>query len=280
MTTTALVLLASLVGSSAAAAVNLTARGELFARDNLVPLPGCSTYADRKWQPGLDFDKDSCYNVAAISPSGKLNPGLSCVSLPYTNCRDEYDLLNQNVYSRSRCNGGWCAHMYAYYFEKDVSDPLCAGGHDHDWEHIVVWTRADKAEWVAISQHGKYYWRKFSDLPRDGTHVRVVYHKDGGLTHVFRFPKNNDEKPENHKKVWFRSPDLISYYGFPAIALRTRLLDHNWGTASIDFRDAVFRQKLESARPSEVQGFNAGRDGPEDIHNSPGIPDGNCGVRS
>jgi hypothetical protein len=49
-----LILVAGLVGSSAAAAINLTAGSEehaLVRRDRLTPLTGCSTYADKKWQP-------------------------------------------------------------------------------------------------------------------------------------------------------------------------------------------------------------------------------------
>lgn len=228
-----LILMASLIGSSVAAAINITAEGAVFGRDNIPNLPQCATYADRKWQPGkclpmltrtfqlwqylsnqtpvLDFDGDSCYNVAAISPSGQLNPGLSCVSLPSSNCRDRADLDRQNVYSRSRCNGGWCAHMYGYYFEKDVADPLCAGGHDHDWEHIVVWTRNDRAEFVAASAHGSYNIRSANDLHWEGTHPKIVYHKEGGTTHAFRFGNSDDNNDvENHADRWWVSIPLVS----------------------------------------------------------------------
>lgn len=44
-------------------------------------------------------------------------------------CRDATDLDNNNVYSRSRCNNGWCAHLYEYYFEKDVAlEQVCGVG--------------------------------------------------------------------------------------------------------------------------------------------------------
>lgn len=35
------------------------------------------------------------------------------------NCRDRSDLDNSQTYSREKCNNGWCAVMYASYFEKD-----------------------------------------------------------------------------------------------------------------------------------------------------------------
>jgi hypothetical protein len=51
-----LMLVAGLIGSAAAAAINITAaldaEGGLIKRDNLPNLPLCATYADKKWQPG------------------------------------------------------------------------------------------------------------------------------------------------------------------------------------------------------------------------------------
>jgi hypothetical protein len=73
---------------------------------------------------------------------------------------------------------------------------------------------------------------------------------------------------------------LVSYYGFPSIGLRNKMMDKDWGSASIDLRDAKFKASLEKARPSAASAFKAGQDGPQDIHNSPGIPEGGCGVRS
>ena len=54
-------------------------------------------------------------------------------------CRDSWDLDNTNAYSRVKCNNGWCAYMYALYFEKDQAalGPGSAG-HRNDWEHVVV----------------------------------------------------------------------------------------------------------------------------------------------
>lgn len=152
----------------------------------------------------LDFDTDSCYNVAAISRTGQLNPGQPCSpSSIISGCRDREDLTTQNVYSRSRCNSGWCAHMYAYYFEKDWADTWCATGHLHDWEHVVVWTRNDKIEYVAVSQHGKYEKRAAKDVIIDGTHPKIVYHREGGLTHAFRFANDGEKNsPENHLNKW------------------------------------------------------------------------------
>jgi len=79
----------------------------------------------------MDFDRDSCYNTPAIGVGGVLNGGLPCTagSAPEGGCRDRSDLENNQVYVRLRCNNGWCAYMYGYYFEKDWHDGLCATGH-------------------------------------------------------------------------------------------------------------------------------------------------------
>ncbi|KAK4182831.1 secreted protein [Podospora australis] len=275
-------LLAGLVGTSAAAAVNLTSLGldpELLRRDP-VPnkLPQCATYADLKWQPGLDFDRDSCYNTPAIGANGFLNPGMGCGKSPQGGCRDEIDLNNNNVYSRSRCNNGWCAHIYAYYFEKDFPNVCTAAiGHRHDWEHVVVWTKNDKAIYVATSAHGEYYPRKASDVAWDGTHPKIVYHLEGQGTHAMRFASKS-EKPENHKKTWFRGT-LVSYYGFPSVDLRNKMMRADWGKASIDLRDSRIEGALNKNKlwiGNDVKAFQSGKDAP-DGHNSPGRING-CGV--
>ncbi|KAK4443704.1 necrosis inducing protein-domain-containing protein [Podospora aff. communis PSN243] len=275
-------LLAGLVGSSAAAAVSLTPELNLFRRDPVpTHLPGCSNPDDSKFQPVLDFDRDGCYNVPAIGADGFLNPGAGCRagSSPEGGCRDEWDLLNDQVYARTRCNNGWCAHMYGYYFEKDWRDGLCAIGHVHDWEHVVVWTRVENgqrvAKYVAASAHGKYNIKSRTDSSlrwHGGTHPKIVYHRDdaGGGTHAFRFARADDDNLENHFGTWIQGV-LISYRGYPSEWLRNRMLSHNWGAATIDFKDAVFQAALNKARPAEASAFNSGTD-----EQSPGKPNG-CG---
>jgi hypothetical protein len=39
----------------------------LQARDLLTPLSATATADQMKWSPALDYDTDSCYNVAAIN---------------------------------------------------------------------------------------------------------------------------------------------------------------------------------------------------------------------
>ncbi|KAH7131131.1 NLP4 protein [Dactylonectria macrodidyma] len=223
----------------------------IVKRDPPLKLHACATYTERKWQPAMDFDKDSCYNTPAVGIDGVLDPGMNnCYTTRPAGCRDESDLDNNNVYVRTRCNNGWCAHMYGYYFEKDVDlEHVCGAGagHRNDWEHVVVWVQNDTAKYVAVSAHGKYHIRPIEDVLLDkGTHPKVVYHRSGALTHTIRFGKPDDDKIENHKGVWFYG-DLVSYQGFPS-KLRDKMLDHNWGSAHIDFRDSVIADRLKGAK--------------------------------
>jgi hypothetical protein len=210
--------------------------------------------------------RHSCYNVPAIDARGSVAQGLphSFVSTS-ENCRSRSDLENNNVYSRQRCNNGWCVYLYDYYFEKDVAIPYFADiGHTHDWEHIAVWVRAGAAEFVAASQHGKYEIRKAADVRWDGTHPKLVYHKDGSLTHAMRFASAADDAVENHLGVWFRG-SLISYNGFPE-GVRDLLYRHNFGEASVALTDSSFPGNLGRARPGGIL-FDVNVD-----EGSPGIP--------
>ena len=232
-------------------------------------LPERATALDLRFQPVLDFDTDGCYNVPAISASGDIVQGLphNFVS-PSSDCRDASDLANNNVYARTRCNpGGWCVHLYDYYFEKDVSLPyfLDVGGHTHDWEHIAVWTLNGSAQWVAASQHGNYEIRSASGVRWQGEHPKMVYHKDGVSTHCFRFADAADEAIENHRGVWFRG-DLVSYNGFPSVELRTRLFTWDFGQATIAIRDDTFAGNIVRSKYGGIP-FNENLD-----YESPGDP--------
>jgi hypothetical protein len=209
----------------------------------------------------MDFDKDSCYNVPAIGPDGRLSDGLDIhpITSPSGNCRDLSDLQSNNVYARQRCNNGWCAHAYAYYFEKDVP------GHTHDWEHVVIWARDGRIQFVAVSAHGKYDVRRITDVRTDGEHPKVVYHKEGGTTHAIRFATSEDDNIENHTGRWFRGA-VVSWNGFGDEGLRSKMANHNWGAANFDLREAGFPHLLEASMPGGIV-FDRFRD-----EGSPGNP--------
>ncbi|KFH40944.1 hypothetical protein ACRE_083430 [Hapsidospora chrysogenum ATCC 11550] len=243
---------------------NLTV--SLAAPDPPKALPQKATAGDLKWQPVMDFDKDGCYNVPAIDANSKIVQGLehNWVSASQ-DCRDLSDLENNNVYSRARCNSGWCVYLYDYYFEKDVALPnFWDPGHTHDWEHIAVWVKDDAVQYVGASQHGEYEIRKASDVRFEGQRPKMVYHKDGASTHCFRFANAADDAIENHTGKWFRG-DLVSYNGFPGNT-RSKLEAHDFGKASFALKDSSYQGQLDRAKPGEVN-FDTGRD-----EGSPGNP--------
>ena len=227
----------------------LTVLTPCVSADPPTALPQRATENDLKWQPALDYDRDGCYNVPAIDAEGNISEGLDPnFTTGPEDCRDESDLDNSNAYSRQRCNSGWCVYLYGYYFEKDVAiEHVANPGHRHDWEHIAVWVKDDKAEYVGASAHGSYNLRPADEVRWDGTHPKMVYHKDGGSTHAFRFGNTDDDNVENHKGVWVRSP-LVSYNGFPD-GIRDQLFAYDFGAATIAFKDETFASNLEKAMP-------------------------------
>jgi hypothetical protein len=248
-----------LVPASSAAAAN----GE--PPDPPTALPARATANDLKWQPALDYDTNGCYNVPAIgpTPTGGMDPAYISYGLghDYTTsslyCRDKTDLDNTNAYSRQRCNQGWCVYLYDYYFEKDVSveNVIDAGGHTHDWEHIAVWVQNDEAKWVSASQHGKYVVKPAGDVRWDEdpvtkakTHPKLVYSKDGGFTHFFRFATAGDEPTENHYTPSWRRSALVSYNGFPG-TLRDQLFNHDFGAPRSRSRRASSRVTSKAPSP-------------------------------
>ena len=199
-------------------------------------LPRNASHIQAKWQPAMDYDRDGCYPTPAIGPDGRVNPGLKPSGSLSENCRDASDLNNTNAYARSCCGpSGWCGHLYGFYFEKDQVvagfDPF---GHRHDWEHVIVWVNDAETPrvpaYVSVSAHGRYETRPISQVRMQDSHPKIVYHKDGPLTHTFRFAAPHDEPPENHKGTW-QYPDLVSWEGYPS-GVRDILSRANFGTAS------------------------------------------------
>ncbi|KAI1376744.1 NPP1-domain-containing protein [Hypoxylon crocopeplum] len=242
---------------------------DLMRRDPPQALPEKATANDKKWQPAMDFDTDGCYNTPAIDAQGNINPGLGHDNTGLSSdCRDPSDLVNNNVYSRARCNNGWCAYLYDYYFEKDVAIanfPFDLG-HTNDWEHIAVFVQNDEAKVVSVSQHGGYQIKAASEVRWDGTHPKTVYNKDGLSTHDFRFANADDDNIENATGQWFYGP-LISWNGFPSTALRDELSAHDFGSANFALKDSSFPGQLENARGDLVPGFDSNVD-----DGSPGNP--------
>ncbi|KID31022.1 necrosis inducing protein (NPP1) [Prauserella rugosa] len=214
-------------------------------------LPASHAEADGTWQPAFDYDTDGCYPTPAIGPDGTVAEGLNNSGALNGECRDQSDLDNTNSYSRSLCDGDWCAYLYDLYFEKDQAVPgLDAFGHRHDIEHVVVWVNGDEAQYVSVSAHGDYSTYPASEVQWEGTHPKIVYHKDGASTHCFRIASTGDEPPENHYGTW-QYPDLVSWDHFPD-GIRDTLVAADFGSASLAISDGAFESNLEKAKPEDI----------------------------
>ncbi len=209
--------------------------------------------ADRSYEPAFDYDGDGCYSTPAIGSNGVIAPGLELSGAVNGHCHDPWDLDNTNAYSRTKCNNGWCAYLYALYFEKDQALPGTGlGGHRHDWEHVVVWVPdGARPQYVSASAHGEYNVRSRDDIAWDdsGTHPKIVYHKDGISTHAFRFA-GFGEQPENHEGAW-QYPPLVGWEGYPP-GFRDRLIQADFGSAQLGIRDSSFSHELSKAEPQGI----------------------------
>lgn len=80
----------------------------------------------------------------------------------------------------------------------------------------------------------------------------MVYHKDGGSTHCFRFADAGDETPlENHRGVWFKG-DLVGYEGFPSEGVRRKLFTADFGKATLALRDDTFAGNIVRSKYSGI----------------------------
>ncbi|MGQ4389081.1 NPP1 family protein [Streptomyces sp. SAS_270] len=214
-------------------------------------LPAHADGLEQTFQPAYDYDTDGCYPTPAIGPDGTLNGGLKPSGALNGQCRDAGDLDNTNGYAREKCNNGWCAVVYALYFEKDQALAGSGlGGHRHDWEHVVVWVHDNEPQYVATSAHGDFTVYGRDRIRWDGTHPKVVYHKDGIRTHCFRPAGAGDEPPENHQHTW-QFPDLVGWEGYPA-GVREKLTGADFGSAHFGLRDGDFNAHLAKALPPGI----------------------------
>ncbi|GAA2480168.1 NPP1 family protein [Winogradskya humida] len=208
---------------------------------------------EQTFSPAYDYDTDGCYATPAIGSDGTLNAGLNTTGAINGNCRDQSDLDNSQTYARSKCNNGWCAIVYASYFEKDQTLNGCCG-HRHDFEHVISWVNqsTNQVEYVTNTVHSGVQTFTRSQIRFDGTHPKVVYHKDGCCnTHFFRLAGTGDEPPENHYHDW-RYPPIVDWNGWPSTTLRDKLMNADFGSATIKITDGRFVDLLTNSKPSAI----------------------------
>ncbi|MDO0934773.1 NPP1 family protein [Streptomyces sp. DG2A-72] len=243
---------ALVLGSAAALTVGLTGSASAGI---LNPLPGNASTFQNKYMPYFDYDSDSCFPAAAVDANGHVNGGLYPSGSLTGGCRTGH-LGKANTYAQSLCKNGWCAYAYTLYFEKDQCDPtsIIECGHRHDWESVVVFQKQgeERPRYLAASRHGGYSTHPINQVPMNGNHVEIVYHKDGPSTHAFRFAKWG-ERPEAWGNGGWDRPGLVNYSRL-STTLKSRLNDTNWGSANFQL-GKNFISNINKARPSAVPAF-------------------------
>lgn len=236
----------------AALTIGLTGSAEAAI---LTPLPANASTFQEKYKPYFDYDSDSCFPAAAIDANGNLNGGLAPSGSLTGGCRTNH-LGKANTYSQSRCKNGWCAYVYTLYFEKDQCDPtgITECGHRHDWESVVVFQKQgeERPRYLSASRHGGYSTHPINEVPMDGNHVKIVYHKDGPSTHAFRFAQWG-EVPEAWGDGGWDKPALLTLDTMRS-DLRTKLSDAAWGSANFPLAGNLV-SNINKARPSAVPAF-------------------------
>lgn len=111
----------------------------------------------------------------------------------------------------------------------------------------MIWVQNDQVQYVSTSAHGNFDIHTRDQIRFDGTHAKVVYHKDGIGTHAFRAANGNDDPPENHHGTW-QFPRLVGWNGYPA-GLRDKLSQANFGSAVFGLKDGNFNGHLVKAKP-------------------------------
>ncbi|KAI9650517.1 hypothetical protein NHQ30_000533 [Ciborinia camelliae] len=223
----------------------------------LVPCPDSATEGALKFQPFLDFSKDACYQTAAIDVAGYVNEGLEPNRKEgVSECRDKSRLDYSQTYVRQRCNHGWCAYLYGYYFEKESGswggDTIgWAGAYKHDWKHIIVWTLNDNIFYVSWSVNGHYTTEHQSTVRFEGTHPKLVYDRVGGVAHSFRKAEEKDEFVKNGYGRWIQSP-LVSLERITC-DINRKLLNNNWGRVMPALKKDRFGLTLDQAMPSDAR---------------------------
>ncbi|MFF6784957.1 NPP1 family protein [Streptomyces sp. NPDC012510] len=235
-------LTAGLAGSADAAVLN--------------PLGWNASTFQNKYMPRFDYDSDSCFPAAAVDASGRLNGGLNPSGSLTGMCRSNH-LGKANTYAQSKCQHGWCAYVYALYFEKDQCDPtsITECGHRHDWESVVVFQKQgeERPRYLAASRHGGYSTHPINEVPMDGNHVKIVYHKDGPSTHAFRFAKWG-ERPVAWGTGKWDTPALVTMENM-AKTPRDALWNSKWGLANFPLTNNLV-SNINKARPAAVPAFS------------------------
>jgi len=215
--------------------------------------------------PVFDFDADGCYPDAAVSRLGKKNGGLRTTGKIWGGCRNDQWNADSNTYHRfaslSFEDEVYEAHVFELYFQKDqVTNRWDRLGHRHDIETVLMYFKDGQPQSVATSAHGKFSPKLWNEVPKDGDHPKIVYHKDGVRTHSLRFA-TNDEKAENNEGT-FLMPSLASWFemsgdGLTNSEMREKFNVFDFGSAAFKISDDRFFVVVNDNKPDGFPTFGS-----------------------
>lgn len=225
------------------ASFSLNAQSDEIAHNQVTVIDKNMLSSHATWQPRLHIRR-GCQPYAAVDVSGNHSGGLSARGSESGSCSTQG---RGQTYARSAC---WsvsdrqiCAHMYAWYFPKDMfmagNLPISGAGHRHDWEDVIIWTDNNSFAGAAYSQHGNYDIRGRDDSANsiNGNTLTVQYDRNGGTHSIETTSETSGVMPAG-----------ISYNNLPAVARRT-LADRDWGSANFPMKDSNFLNNIREAIP-------------------------------
>ncbi len=207
-------------------------------------LPPAASEEQLRFLPLFSFTNGTCLPAPAIDAEGRLSAGLKASGRMNGDCLG-FD--QANVYTQSLTVGPYRVHAYALYFPKDGSNPNSAGGHRHDWEHILVWTQDDEITQVTFRQHSGWYTMPIEHVRRQGSRILVYVAK---AKHGFYHSRNNGpggfleglcyfcDTRDEPGLIWDAPHRLVSFESMTAV--QQDILQQNiWGSANSPFRPDV-----------------------------------------
>lgn len=241
-------------------ATELTMASDFAKLDQALPTNGIINNK----QPVFDFDGNGCLPSAGISRLGEKNAGLNTSGTITGSCRSGNFLITSNTMHRYVCKissgNQYCGHMYALYFEKDQLFDYVGGGHRHDWEHALVWTKNGVVTHGSYSSHGNQTTKAASELFFQNGNLKIVYHKDGITTHALRFAKSNEYAENPYGS--FLTPTIVSWYqmvgdGLSNAQMRSILNSFDYGSANLPVKDSNFLNNINNGKPSDYPSFSS-----------------------
>lgn len=215
------------------------------------PLPGRATEEQLRFLPTFIFTKGTCLPAPVFDAEGRLGSGLKASGKIDGNCL-AFD--QANIYTQTLPIGDYRVHAYALYYPKDGSVPNGAGGHRHDWEHVLIWTLHDEISQVTFSQHAGWYTLAADKIKTDGTHARVYV---GKAKHGMYHGRNNGpggfmegicyfcDTRSDPGLPWYAPHRLLAFEELSPYQ-RQLLQSSLWDKANSPFRVSGFRAHAQS----------------------------------